>query len=266
MSTSAPITDPRARRWAFLVKAASILVGGFLIAPYILTALGGLIGLIAAGVVMGVTWMLLPWAGSKAANLRIRLIKHEAAINPVESLLVEHKRQAAQLEERKQGVETMAGANRTLWQTIGELESEFPDSPELPQMKSDYEELKTLEAARRQNWQDAYIAHGEFAKEIKRASRLWDVSLAAAKARGLSGLSDDEWMSKLKTETSFDAIRTKLNTELSALSTENMQAEADRILKGRQAKNVTPLRTALPAASGSTIDIVAEAAKVKVAR
>ena len=59
-----------------------------------------------------------------------------------------------------------------------------------------------------------------------------------AKARGVSGLSEEEWQAKMKAETSFDAIRAKLNTEMSALNTEKMQADADRILKGKTAPKI----------------------------
>lgn len=248
MSNTSPFDDPRARRWGLFAKYAALLGVGFLVAPYIWVAIGGVIGLIAAAGVFGLTWMTKDWLYMKAGNMRLALIKHEAATNPVETLQAEHLRNSQMLQDRKVGLEAMSGAIRTLDQAIDSLEKDFPDSPELPQMRDDQKELMALEDSRKKDWQDAYIMHGEFAKEIKRVGKLWEVSLAAAKARQQSGLSQDEWLSKLKTQTSIDSIRTHLNTQLSALSTERMQAEADRILKGRSG------RAALPA-PGVTISL-----------
>ena len=244
------ITDPRAQRFGKIAKIVFAVLGLAVFGPVIWLAVGGALGLICLGVIWTATWMLRPWVMTVAANMRLKLIKAEAAKNPVETLQAEHLRQSEILEERKKGVEAMAGAIKTLDQAIDSLERDFPDSPELPQMREDQAELTKLLDNRRADWKDAYISLGEFAKEIQRVSKLWDVSLAAAKARQQSGLTETEWLSKLKTQTSIDAIRTNLNTQLAALNTENMQAEADRILKGRSATK------ALPASSPSiAIDV-----------
>ena len=260
MSTpSTPLTnEQRAKRWGIAAKVAAVGVFGFFVAPFILQSIAGLLGVAVFAGLSIALWSVLPVIGDMAANTRLKLMKAEAARNPVETLQNEHKRQSLMLEDRKNGIETMSGAIRTLAETIHQLEREFPDSSELPQMKQDHAELLTLEQSRRQGWQEAYISLGEFAKEIKRVSRIWDVAQAAAKARQQSGLTETEWAAKLKTDTSSHSIRTQLNTQLAALSVEKMQSDADRILKGRTApKNVTPdtLPAALPAPSRTVIDV-----------
>lgn len=255
MSTT-PVSDldPRAKTWGNVAKYGFLILGLAVFAPVLWLALGGLLGLIALGVTWTATWMLRPWVFMKAANLRLHFIKSEAARNPTETLQEEHRRQSVILEERKGGVESMAGAIKTLDQAIDGLERDFPDSPELPQMREDQAELTKLLRARQDDWKQAYVTLGEFAKEIQRVGKLWEVSLAAAKARQQSGLTEDEWISKLKTQTAIDSVRTNLNTQLSALTTENMQAEADRILKGKAAARALP-------ASATTIDISTKTAQ-----
>jgi hypothetical protein len=248
--------DPRAQRWATLAKWAALLGVGFLVAPYVWIAIGGLVGLLVAGAIMGTTWFCLPWLQMKAANLRLSLIKHEAAVSPVPTLQNEHARQTEALNQRKEGIETLAGANRTVAETISKLEREFPDSPELPQLRQDYADLCDYQTSVEAEWKACYVTLGEFSNEIRRASRLWDAAVAIAKARGLSSLSQEEWTAKLKTETSFDAIRNKLNTGLAGLNVDKMRADADRILKGKQTKNVTPV-AALPAPSSTAIPVEA---------
>lgn len=255
--TSSPLDDARGRRWGNFALYAALAVGGFFIAPFVMTAIGGILGTAAALALIGTIFWALPIIQMKAANLRLCLIKHEAASNPVLTLQEEHRRQSVQLEGRKAGIEKMDGAIRTLHQTIDQLEADFPDSPELPQMKSDEADLRGLLASRNQDWQDAFVSLGDFAKEIQRVSRLWDVSLAAAAARQQSGLSQEEWLGKMKTQTAIDAVRNKLNEQLASLNTEKMESDAQRILKGKQAAkatiNVTPAQAALPAASEANV-------------
>jgi hypothetical protein len=244
MTPSLDSLDPRAKRWAYAAIGIASLIFGFWVAPFILTALGGLAGLVASGLFLTGVWMLLPWVAAKAANVRMKLVKHEAATNPVETLQNEHLRQTKELNSRKAGIEILSGLVRIVAETISKLEKEFPDSPELPQLRVDYNDLLDYESLMNEEWKACYVTLGEFDREIQRASRIWDVAVAIAKARGASGLSQEEWSAKLKTETSFDAIRLKLNTGLAGLNTDKMKADADRILKGKiQAQQAQPVTT-----------------------
>lgn len=242
MSTTS-ITDPRAQRWGNIIKWITLILGFAIIGPVVWLAIGGLVGFIIFAAIYLATWMLRKPAEVWAANMRLKMIKQAVAQNPVETLQEEHRKQTIELNNRKKAIEEMGGAIRTLDEAIDSLEREFPDSPELPQMRQDQEELMKLEAARQQDWQEAYIALGEFQREIRRVGKLWEVSLAAARARKQSGIAEEEWMSKMKTETAIDSIRTHLNTQLAALNTERMQSDAQRILKGRQAQQALPKAT-----------------------
>lgn len=245
--SSLPLTaEQRAQKWGTVAKIAAVAALGFLVSPFVLSAIQGVLGLLALAAIYGTVWVTLPAIGDAAKNLRLKLVRAEAARDPIGTLQNEHLRQSAMLEERKIGMETSSGAIRSLNETIRKLEAEFPDSPELPQMRQDYADLRAIEQQRADQWAEAYVTLGMFKKEIERAKRVWDVALALAKARGASGLSEEEWQATLKRDTSFDAIRLKLNSEMSALSTEKMQADADRILKGKVAAKALPSGTDRP--------------------
>jgi len=239
---SSPV-DPRAQMWGKIIRAIALLGVGLVVAPYIFTAITGLAGLAVAGLMLTAGWMLTPWLQAKAINTRLKLIKHEAAVNPVETLQAEHARQTAELESRREGIAVLSGAVRDVVEAIRQLEKEFPNSPDLPQLREDYEQLKIAEKTAKDKWQEAYATLGEFAQEIKQAGRVWTAACAIAKARGLSGLSQAEWEAKLKTETSFGAIRAKLNTNMAALSVDQMKADADTILKGKIGERRMKLNT-----------------------
>lgn len=84
MNNTALLNDPRAKRWGNFAKVAALLTVGFFVAPFIWVALGGLLGLIVAGAVCVVTWMLRGWFYSVVANMRMKLVKAEAQRNPVD--------------------------------------------------------------------------------------------------------------------------------------------------------------------------------------
>ncbi len=245
-TAASSVTDPRAQFWGKAVKALAVVFGFAILGPVFWAAFGGAVGACLCALTWWGTYYMRHWWFMKAANIRLKAIRSEAARNPVETLREEHRRQSVQLEDRKKGVEQLGGAIRTLDQTIDALQAEFPDSPELPQLREDQAELELLHQSRSEEWQAAYVSLGEFDREITRVSRLWEVSLAAARARQQSGLTEEEWMGKLKTQTSLDAIRTNLNTQLAALNTERMQTDAQRILKGKVAAKALPAGTERP--------------------
>jgi len=79
-----------ANRWRTLVICIGVVVLGLIVAPVIFIAIYGLVGLTLAlaiaAVVTLVGWATLPWLGTVAANWKLKLLKQEAAHNPVETM------------------------------------------------------------------------------------------------------------------------------------------------------------------------------------
>ncbi len=253
--------DPRAKRAAAFVKYAVILAVGFFVSPFIWAAIGGLLGLIAAAAIMTTTWVVIPWLGAVAANLRIKLIKAEAAKNPVETLQAEHLRQAEQLEIRGKGLTEQGKGLRTFETKISTIEKRFPDDPSLPQMHKDLANLTRAWEGNRGMLQKAIVQHERFATEIERASMLWDAAIAGAAARKQI-VTEDEWMATLKTNTALDSIRDALSETMSALDTDMMEMEAKR--QSAEPVNVTPSPAQLQAPDDHrTIEIPSLKAKTR---
>ncbi len=234
--------DPRARRWGVFAKYAALLGVGFIVAPYVFTAITGLVGLIFAGLIMFGTWLMVPVIESAGQNLRLKLIKGEAARNPVETLNNELRRQMAALDERKTAVGRLNGQIGTFadkLDTIGEKYGK-QDSAYL-KLAAQLKDLKRVASNREEKWKLAFVQLKRFEQEIERASMIWDAAQAAAAAQESSGLTEADFMAKLKTETSLDSIMTTFNETLASLDTDLMQSDAERLI------NVTPVQTALPA-------------------
>lgn len=234
-------TDPRAKRWAAATKYGAILVVGFFVAPYIWVAIGGLLGIAAASLLIGGSWMLLPWLGLKAGNLRLSLVKHEAAVNPVPTLQNELQRQQQALDERKTAIGRLQGQISTFEDKLGVLGKRFGKADDsYVKMLTQLGSLKRVLQNREDKWQAAFVQVGKFEQEIERASMIWDAAQAAAAAQESSGLTEADFMAKLKTETALDSIRSTFNDTIASLDTDLMQNDAEKML-------TAPTQAALPA-------------------
>ena len=214
------INDPRARFWGNIAKYGALLVAGFLVAPFIWVAIGGLIGLIVAVVVILAAWMLRPVVFSFAANMRLKLIKSEAAKNPVETLQNDLKDKAEALGKRKEAIETLNSQIRTFSDKVDEIKASYgPEDAGYQKLSRDLADLRRVYAHRCDKWKEAREQLKLYEEEIKRANMIWEAAQAAAAARETSGRTEDEFYAKLRTETAFEAIKKSYNDALASLDT-----------------------------------------------
>ena len=68
-------------------------------------------------------------------------------------------------------------------------------------------------------WRKARAELDLFKKEIDRAQTIWETAQAAAAAQETSGLTEEEFFAKLRTETAFDAIHNSYNQAIASLDT-----------------------------------------------
>jgi len=240
MPPSQPL-DPRARRWGIIAKYAALLVVGFFVAPFIWIAIGGLVGMIVAGVIMLVTWMVLPSVQAAAANLRLKLIKGEASRNPVETLQNDLRDKTVALDQRKTNIEKLNGQIRTFADKVDGIRAKYGQNDAgYLKLTADLQDLRRVSVDRAEKWKVARAQLERYAEEISRASMIWDAAQAAAAARESSGLSEDDFYAKLRAETAFDSIQNSYNEALASLDSSMLESPAER--------NVTPVQEALPAA------------------
>lgn len=219
------ITDPRARFWGNVAKWGMLLPVGFIVAPYIWIALGGLLGLLTGvGILVG-AWCLRPWVFAVAANARLKLIKAEASRNPVETLQEDLRRKTVALDERKTNIEKLNGQIRTFADRVDEIRSRYGEKDGgYVKLSTDLLDLRRIYKRRCEKWNEAHVQLGLFGEQIERANMIWDAAQAAAAARETSGLTEDEFFAKLRTETAFDAIQDSYNQALASLDTDMLEA------------------------------------------
>ncbi len=236
-----PVTnDPRARRWGIVAKYAALLGVGFFVAPYVFTAITGLIGLLAAGGIMLGAWMVLPTIEAGAANLRLKFIKAEAAKNPIETLQNEYLRRTQSLNERKEKIETLAAKTAGFGTKLSQFKRDYPSEAHVYQ--DIYDKMVLLLQRSRGQWVLAEKQLDSFDREIEKAKAKWDMALAAADLRKDAGNVEAEFFAKLRVECSFDAIELGMNSAFAQLDTLLMESEAVQALPS-STKTVVEIET-----------------------
>jgi hypothetical protein len=218
------INDPRARLWGNVVKIAAVLIGGFIIAPYVWVAVGGLIGLGLGVAIIVLTWMLRHWFFAVAANLRLKLIKAEAARNPVETLQEEYRKEMVRLDERKTAIESLKAHILQFEDKTAEMEAKYPNDPTVVKFKRDIATLNRIYENRCALWRKAREELSRFKEEIDRGDVIWKTAQAAAAAHEASGLSEEDFFSRLRKETAFDAIKLSYNQSIASLDSAMLEA------------------------------------------
>ena len=240
-----PLTpEERAKYWGTIAKWATFIVVGFLFAPYAVVAITGMLGLIVGCGIAAGTWLMLPVVEAKAMNLRLKMIKAEAAKNPIETLESEYLRRQLLLDQRKTAIETFDAKTRTFGDKLDGFKRDYPD--EAQKFQSTYDQMALLLKRQKDQWREASRGLALFDGEIKKAKAMWDMAQAANAARAGSGLDEESFNAKLKTETALDSIQDGMNRAFSQLDTLILESDnADPQIETKPA--------ALPAA-GSTLD------------
>ena len=214
------LNDPRAKRWGNVAKYGAILAVGFFAAPYVWVAIGGLLGLLAAFVLITAVWMSRQWVYAVAANMRLKLIKAEAAKNPVETLQEEYRREMVKLDTRKQNIEKLKAQTLTFEDKTEDMKAKYgADDAAYQKFSKDLVILNRIYENRCTLWRKARAELDLFKKEIDRAQTIWETAQAAAAAQETSGLTEEEFFAKLRTETAFDAIHNSYNQAIASLDT-----------------------------------------------
>lgn len=214
------ITDPRAKRWAWSARWLLLFPLGFVIAPYVMTALFGLFGALIGILGMVATWMLRPWVTSVAANMRLKLIRHEAAKNPVDTLLETYRKRCISLDERKGAIERLNAQIMTFADKVDDIAARYGDKDrDYVKLSTDLVNLRRVYEHRCLKWREARKLLDRFKEECDRGNMIWEAGCAAAAAKESSGYTEDDFLQALKTDTAFDAIDTNYNAALASLDT-----------------------------------------------
>jgi hypothetical protein len=190
---------------------------GLFAGPIAAIAIKGLLGLIACGVIGLAAVTFGPVIADKAANWRLKMLKAEAAKNPVETLQLQLIERRTALEENLESIGKLRANNMDFADKVQVFKRDFPE--EATQFEAQLESMNELLREHEQKYTEATTATDQFEKEIRRADAIWKMTLAAADAAHGAKLTIEDFTAKIKKETALDAIQSGMNRSFSELAT-----------------------------------------------
>jgi hypothetical protein len=230
-----------------LVKVGMFVLTGFVVAPAIFVAIKGMVGLAVAAVAGLFMINVTPAIADAFANWRLKLIKAEAGRNPIETLQIDFGKRQDALHRFKDAINTFSASVMNFSDKLEGFRVQFPQDSE--KFDSQLAKMKKLLEIRRNRYKEAEAAVKQYAAEIDRAKAIWDMGLEAAKMNAAAGMTEEDFMQKIKVETALDSVTKSMNSAFAELETSLEEEEGDKpMINGK------PLELSGP--SGQVIDAI----------
>lgn len=210
-------------RW---LKIGAVGVIGFAVAPFIMLAIGGIVGLAVAAALGVVIVNLAPWFSLKMANLRYRLVESEkvehikkvtehAAENPIETLtnLLIQKKQA--FNEFKAAVERAVTARDNFKGKVENFSKKYPHRA--VEFQKQLDRMTDLVHRKKEALTDAKKSLEEGDHKLEEMKAYWEMSKDAIEANRAAGMDTGDAFEKLKADTACDAVFESMNAAFAQL-------------------------------------------------
>lgn len=168
---------PRGKSISTVVKYGSVLALGFLVAPYIFIAIGGLIGLGVAAVVLALGSALAPTISLKIANFATKKLIQEIRENPVESRIKVYNDRFESLTLGAEDLRKFQVSISTFASKLDGLIKTYPE--DAAKFQSQLATMKQLLELRYKGWEAAKESLENYAAMTQRVRAIWEMTLAS---------------------------------------------------------------------------------------
>lgn len=199
-----------------------VLVACGIIAPLIGLLIQGLVGILVFGAICFLAIQLAPWFGDVIANWRLKLIKGEAAKNPVETLQNDFMQRQEALSKFATSITDFATAIKNFNDKLTNFKKQWTED-EAAKFTEQLDKMKQLLELRRRKYRDAEKALDEYSLQIKKAESIWIMGQEADKMNKAAGMTDEDFMQKLKVDTALDSVTSSMNRAFAELETSLME-------------------------------------------
>lgn len=221
--------EQRRERTEKVVKVLLLLFVGLGVAPYIFFAIKGLIGLAVAAVVGVAMVQFAPVVASLIANWRLKMLKDEAARNPVETLQNDYGRRVQALGEFRNAITTFSAAVKDFASKLSGFKDNYPKDADLYDDQLD--KMKKLLTLRTKKYQDAKDSLEEYSAEIDKAKAIWEMGQSAAEMNKAAGVGDDDFLAKIMKDTAIDSVQKSMNSAFADLEISLLDEDRSRAQK-----------------------------------
>lgn len=207
--------DLRKQKLASKVKIGLAALAALLVSPVIFLIIKGLVGLAIAAVVgLGII-SFAPVVAMKFANWKLKAIKAEAAANPVETMQNVYSEKEQAVNGYAQRIEDFATEVMNFESKLAGFRTEFP--AEAPRFDATHRAMLKLLELRRARLVEARGELKRFAGEIRKADAIWKMGQAAQSMTKAAGMTEDDFMQRIKTETAIESVQANLNRAFAQL-------------------------------------------------
>jgi hypothetical protein len=200
----------------FWLKLAAALVAGFLVSPFIIVAVQGLLGLGLAVAVTVTLVQIAPWFARKVANWKLKALKAEAERNPIEHLQNDYMEQDRLLQNKAELIKQFA-TEVEMYKTFLDKEGQFfPKTKEqgLPRLARMQQALEL----KRAEWKQAARSVELFGTAVREADSMYRAGLAALKVEQLAQIQmKDRILQDTLNNVALDSVYRTLATSMASL-------------------------------------------------
>ncbi len=242
--------EKKRARIEMLVKIVGLCVAAFFVAPFVFIVIKGLIGMVIAAAVGGAMIFFTPVVARMAANWRLKAIKAEAARNPIETLQNDYGKRQQGLRDFANRISDFATAVGSFEDKLGDFKREHPE--DAPKFDEQLGKMKLVLVNRKAKFKEAQTELNAYEKEIQRANAIWEMGQAAAAMTSAAGMTEDDFLQKISTETALDSVQKSMNRAFADLEVSLLEEQS------------APQQ--LPPASSSRATVVVEPAPARSKR
>ena len=208
------------------VKIAALGGVGLVVAPVVLTAIGGIVGLGVAAATGFVLVQMAPWFALKVANWKYRMIDAEkvahvkavtnaAAENPIETMqnLLTAKKQAFGV--FKASVEQAVTARSNFKTKVEKFKERYP--ARAPEFEAQLARMTDLVERKKVALADAKQSLEDGDMKLEEMKAYYEMSKDAIEANRAAGMETGDAFEKLKADTACDAVFESMNLAFAQL-------------------------------------------------
>lgn len=223
--------EKKRKRIEALVKLLALGVTGFFVAPVIFITIKGLLGLIVAAAIGSLMICFAPAVGAKLANWRLKALKAEASVNPIETLENQYSERSHALDAFLVNIKEFYAEIQNFHSEIEAYKTQFPNVE--CRFEPQYHKMVSLFRNRTEKYKSVQSSLKDFATVIEQKRSEWKVAQAAAKMSKAAGVGED-FLSKLMADTAIDSVQTGLNKAFAELEVslldEQVTVESPRVI------------------------------------
>lgn len=215
--------DAARKKYSTIFKVAILGVLGLVVAPFILMAIGGLIGLIVAAGIIAIAFAVAPVLSMKLTNWKIQAIKAEAWKNPVPTMQAIYNANEKKLAQTKTDIEKFSSDILTSKSDYESFKRDFPNSVQRVEIfRKQIAQMESLKEARKRKWQEAKADLTNYESVIKEADAIWRLAMSAKRMGDNAGIVEDPY-ENMKKATALLSVESAMNDSFAQLEVMMME-------------------------------------------